>query len=180
MDRTLKAPKSPRCMGCNYGLPVNILEDGEVAPGKTYNLDCVAQQNFEESVHKTKRAVSPEYDYERCPPAYPGIDACGYQVEGCEFIKERVTGNVCQEEKNKTCKSVHKTEPTATMTPPGWKRIPVEMHGSTSYIYVSEPTKERIFAKCSWRLKDCGGPLSDKMLAKEEKNKTCKSEKKTF
>ncbi len=25
---------------------VNILEDGEGSPGKTYNLDCVAQQTF--------------------------------------------------------------------------------------------------------------------------------------
>ena len=166
MDRILKTPKSPPHMEYDYGLRVNILEDGEGAPGKTYNLDCVAQQNFEESVH------------ECCPPAYPGIDAYGYQVEGCEFIKDRVTSNVCQEEKNKTCKSVHKTEPTVTTTPSAW--IPVEVHGMTFNMYRPKLMKEHFFPKSNWRLKDRGGPLSDKMLAKEEKNKTCKSEKKTF
>ena len=54
MDHIQQAPKSPPHVEYDYGLRVNILEDGEESTGKTYNLDCVAQQNFEESVHKTK------------------------------------------------------------------------------------------------------------------------------
>ncbi len=61
MDRILKTPKSPSCMGCDYGLPVNILEDGEGSTGKSYNLDCAAKLNFEEFIHKTERTVHSVY-----------------------------------------------------------------------------------------------------------------------
>ncbi len=44
--RTLQAPPNPPHVEYDYGLRVNILEDGEGSPGKTYNLDCVAQQTF--------------------------------------------------------------------------------------------------------------------------------------
>ncbi len=45
MDRILKTPKSPSCMGCDYGLRVNILEDGEGVPGRSCIIDHVAKLN---------------------------------------------------------------------------------------------------------------------------------------
>ncbi len=45
MDHTLQAPKSPQCMGCDYGLRVNILEEGEESPGRSCIINHVAKLN---------------------------------------------------------------------------------------------------------------------------------------
>ena len=43
---------------------VNILEDGEGSPGKTYNLDCVAQQTFGTDDDAAKPTTVPSFS--RC------------------------------------------------------------------------------------------------------------------
>ena len=94
----------------DYGLRVNILEDGEGSTGKSYNMDCMSELSFEGSIHKTThispQAFNTDQDWNyvcivmhECPLGYLGIDAYGHQVEGCEFIKDRLTSNVCQSDR---------------------------------------------------------------------------------
>ena len=90
----------------DYGLHVNILEDGEGSTGKSYNMDCMIELSFEGSIHKTThispQAFNTDQDWNyvcilmhECPLGYLGIDQYGHPVEGCEFIKDRLTSNVC-------------------------------------------------------------------------------------
>ncbi len=91
----------------DYGLHVNLLEDGEGSTGKSYNMDCMTDLSFEGSIHRTTHIsgqafnTNEDWNYacivmHECPLNFLGVDQYGNQVEGSEFIKDRLTSNVCQ------------------------------------------------------------------------------------
>ncbi len=153
MDCILKAPKSSPHVEYDYGPRVNILEDGEGAPGKTYNLDCVTQQKFEESLTLTQlRDLQVMQRFLR-EKGVKKPDGSSYDTD---YLPIFIPNND-DDAKNKTCKSVHKTEPTVatitTTTTSVW--VPLKTNGDTCYMSVA-------MADLYW-------PPSNKMLAKEEK-----------
>lgn len=91
----------------DYGLHVNLLEDGEGSTGKSYNMDCMTELSFEGSIHKTTHIsdqafnTNKDWNYlcivmHECPLKFLGVDQYGHPVEGSEFIKDRLTSNVTQ------------------------------------------------------------------------------------